>query len=262
MFLDVSTWFDTEARRLSTLIHPVLDSANTSPHESQEEHTDSQHISTAISSSLDSDPGIGPHSESSDFPRLDSEDSEYEKNVAEALPPELGLPPFSPGHDSLVEIVDTPRTPDGIDHLQPYPANERPSLTYYTPTEESSVLLNHYFSTICQINSAFDSLYNPFRSEVSRMMLDSPLLFYCVMSMSAAHLYQGDKQKSDVPLQFQTKEISQLSSRVSEINDEPWRETSVGANNQESLIESRAPGVKDDVLLGIVLLGMTSVSPP
>lgn len=92
------------------------------------------------------------------------------------------------------------------------------------------------------------------------MMLDSPLLFYCIMSMSAAHLYQGDKQKSDAPLQFQTKAISQLSSRVSEINDKSWRETSVGANNQENLIESRAPSVKDDVLLGIVLLGMTSVS--
>ncbi|KAJ8152159.1 hypothetical protein LV165_007134 [Aspergillus fumigatus] len=63
----------------------------------------------------------------------------------------------------------------------------------FTPTsitfeDRNTSLLKHYFSVICHINCAFDSEKNPFRVCVSDMMKGCPLIYHCVLSMSAAHL--------------------------------------------------------------------------
>ncbi|KAH3636463.1 hypothetical protein KXW67_005352 [Aspergillus fumigatus] len=63
----------------------------------------------------------------------------------------------------------------------------------FTPTsitfeDRNTSLLRHYFSVICHINCAFDSEKNPFRVCVSDMMKGCPLIYHCVLSMSAAHL--------------------------------------------------------------------------
>lgn len=130
-------------------------------------------------------------------------------------------------------------------------------LTSYTPTLQASLILDHYFTTVCHFNSSFDSANNPFRSEVSRMMADSPLLFGCVLSMSAAHLYQGDKSSSSIPLEFQTEAMSHLSHTLSEL---PTRKECEVDDNRPTVSVSREKilNVSDDLLLSIIFLGMTA----
>ncbi|KAJ4267313.1 Beauvericin cluster-specific repressor bea4 [Fusarium torreyae] len=147
--------------------------------------------------------------------------------------------------------------------LEPDPSGgNTPSLTYYIPTPQSSLILTHYFSTVCLVNSAFDSSYNPFRSEVSRMMTDSPLLYGCVLSMSAAHFYQGDQSSSCIPLQFQTEALSHLSDKLSEITTVPPARRASGIEADDSatalVAKEKTLKVPDDVLLAIILLGMTA----
>nr|AEN14640.1 putative C6 zinc transcription factor [Fusarium proliferatum] len=131
-------------------------------------------------------------------------------------------------------------------------------LTSYTPTLQASLVLDHYFTTVCHFNSSFDSANNPFRSEVARMMADSPLLFGCVLSMSAAHLYQGDKSSSSIPLEFQTEAMSHLSHTLSEL---PTRKECEVDDNRPTALVSRETilNVSDDLLLSIIFLGMTAV---
>ncbi|SCV52146.1 uncharacterized protein FFFS_10172 [Fusarium fujikuroi] len=130
-------------------------------------------------------------------------------------------------------------------------------LTSYIPTLQTSLILDHYFTTVCHFNSSFDSANNPFRSEVSRMMADSPLLFGCVLSMSAAHLYQGDKSSSCIPLEFQTEAMSHLSRTLSEL---PTRNECEVDDNRPMALVSREKilNVSDDLLLSIIFLGMTA----
>ncbi|PNP59915.1 hypothetical protein FNYG_14761 [Fusarium nygamai] len=132
-------------------------------------------------------------------------------------------------------------------------------LTSYTPTPQISLILDHYFTTVCHFNSSFDSVNNPFRSEVARMMADSPLLLGCVLSMSAAHLYQGDKSSSCIPLEFQTEAMSQLSHTLSEL---PMRKECEMDDNWPTALVYREKilNVSDDLLLSIIFLGMTAVS--
>ncbi|KAH7268203.1 fungal-specific transcription factor domain-containing protein [Fusarium solani] len=136
--------------------------------------------------------------------------------------------------------------------------DDNTSLTFYKPMEQSSLLLDHYFSSVCQMNSAFDSLHNPFRSEVSKMIINSPLLFYCVLSMSAAHLYQGDEPKSSIALEFQTEAISHLSIELSQLDTAMPRVLKGDDKTSGSLASQKTDHVQDDVLLGVILLGMTS----
>ncbi|KLO83610.1 uncharacterized protein LW93_392 [Fusarium fujikuroi] len=89
------------------------------------------------------------------------------------------------------------------------------------------------------------------------MMADSPLLFGCVLSMSAAHLYQGDKSSSCIPLEFQTEAMSHLSRTLSEL---PTRNECEVDDNRPMALVSREKilNVSDDLLLSIIFLGMTA----
>ncbi|KAF4967228.1 hypothetical protein FSARC_5207 [Fusarium sarcochroum] len=132
------------------------------------------------------------------------------------------------------------------------------SLNLYSPQEESSMLLSHYYSSVCQVASSFDSTHNPYRFELSGMIRSSPIIFNCVMSMSAAHLCQQDKYASLTPLRFQTEAISQISNEVAQLGFGQY-----GSNLQQNdhIGASKAPlrpTVKEDLLLGIIVLGMTS----
>ncbi|RSL88986.1 hypothetical protein CEP52_015039 [Fusarium oligoseptatum] len=75
------------------------------------------------------------------------------------------------------------------------------------------------------------------------------------MSISAAHLYQNQEDSSSIPLTFQTEAISRISGEVAKIKTGmspcPPSELAPVRSSTESL-------VKDDLLLGIILLGMTS----
>ncbi|KAL4415367.1 hypothetical protein CABS03_02574 [Colletotrichum abscissum] len=121
---------------------------------------------------------------------------------------------------------------------------------------EVSALLHYYFSTVCHVLSSFDSLHNPFRSEVPRLFSQSPLLLYCVLSMSAAHLYQNEESKIAVPLELQTKAISYLAGQLP--TPPPIDGLEVSIRHESTVGRFVGSNIQDDVLLGTVLLGMTS----
>ncbi|KAK1848071.1 hypothetical protein CCHR01_09317 [Colletotrichum chrysophilum] len=125
----------------------------------------------------------------------------------------------------------------------------------YNPPERSSIVVYHYFTVICQVISNFDSSVNPFRNEVSGMLNTSPLLYHCILSLSSAHLHQNDIGQSNISLQYQTEAISSLSKQLAE--------TSIVKSKEADAVRvdtqiSKSLTVKDDVLLGAILLGMTS----
>ncbi|VUC32277.1 unnamed protein product [Clonostachys rosea] len=115
------------------------------------------------------------------------------------------------------------------------------SLSLIHSREDS--LVNYYFSLVCVINSGFDSPQNPFRMVVADMTWTHPLILNCMLSMSAAHLYQRQNVSSIEALQHRTTAISVLSSEISEPSSKnPPRDES-------RLITA---------LLGTILLGTTS----
>jgi hypothetical protein len=142
--------------------------------------------------------------------------------------------------------------------LSPYNHDTPPPPLLLAPDEQSSILLHHYFSLVCRISSCFDSMYNPFRSEVSGMMVQSPLIFYCVLSMSAAHLYQHEADGASVSLGFQTEAISSLSSDLATLDLESPSPRAPEVTGEKGSLQNAL--VKDELLFGTILLGMTSVS--
>ncbi|CAH0056061.1 unnamed protein product [Clonostachys solani] len=137
------------------------------------------------------------------------------------------------------------------------PPSQDALLSLYIPTEESSVLLCHYYSLICRINSSFDSENNPFRNQMSKLINGSPLLFYCVLSMSAAHLHQYDNNTT-ISFEYQARALSQLSTDLSTTCILPSQPTPREQESTELSGPSQTTLVKDELLLGIILLGMTS----
>lgn len=105
-----------------------------------------------------------------------------------------------------------------------------------TPLEDEILILsNHYFSSVCQINSCFDSHRNPFRSFVGDLMASSPFVYHIVMTVSASHICHREREMA--PLARRYRHSATL-----------------------YLTEGKAsPGDgKLETLLGSVLLGMTS----
>lgn len=133
-------------------------------------------------------------------------------------------------------------------------------LALYCPKDEASSLLAHYYSNICQVVSSYDSPQNPYRSVVSTMMFRSPIIFNSVMAISASHLSQFGSAET-VPISFQTEVISHISKGIAEM-DIGWN-TNIPFNEEGCLNQIQplaTSAVEDDLLIGIILLGMTSVS--
>jgi hypothetical protein len=227
------SWFDSGARRLSNLIQPKSDSGSV--------ETRNDNDSEVLAPS--------PFSQGSGS--SETQDSLADTSGTRELSPSNPEPvplPYEDGHadEEFRLAADAPN-------------NDYLSLTSCLPTPQTSLVLDHYFTTVCHFNSSFDSANNPFRSEVARMMADSPLLFGCVLSMSAAHLYQGDKGSSYIPLEFQTEAMSHLSQTLSKL---PVSREYEADDNRPTALVSREIilNVSDDLLLSIIFLGMTAVS--
>ncbi|CAG9975918.1 unnamed protein product [Clonostachys byssicola] len=136
-----------------------------------------------------------------------------------------------------------------VETCEPNPENELihgispPSYSLSSITSREDYLASYYFSLVCVINSGFDSPQNPFRMVVASMIWTHPLILNCMLSMSAAHLYQRQNVSSTEALQHRTTAISALSSEISEPS----------SKNQS--------GSEPDfitALLGTILLGTTS----
>ncbi|CAH0058445.1 unnamed protein product [Clonostachys solani] len=154
----------------------------------------------------------------------------------------------SPGH--VPDPTDYTQSFDiDIRICEPNPENElrheiNPtchSLSSINSREDS--LVRYYFSLVCVINSGFDSPQNPFRMVLADMIWTHPLILNCMLSMSAAHLYQRQNVSSTEALQHRTTAISVLSSEISE-----------PSSKNPSGYESRLI----IALLGTILLGTTS----
>ncbi|KAF3803899.1 hypothetical protein GCG54_00008402, partial [Colletotrichum gloeosporioides] len=130
-------------------------------------------------------------------------------------------------------------------------------LSFRWPVEQSTLLTNHYVTHVCRITSSFDSSKNPFRADVLEMMKKSRLLFLSVMSISSAHFYRAEPG-STVPLSFQTEAVCEISRHLVAL-----KQTSPGeAGTSSEQLCPKPTGsihpVATDVLIGIILLGMTS----
>ncbi|CAG9946919.1 unnamed protein product [Clonostachys rosea f. rosea IK726] len=118
-----------------------------------------------------------------------------------------------------------------------------PSHSLLAINSREDYLISYYFSLICVINSGFDSPQNPFRMVVADMIWTHPLILNCMLSMSAAHLYQRQNVPSTEALQHRTTAISVLSSEISE----PSSKNQFGSGSHLMI-----------ALLGTILLGTTS----
>ncbi|KAK2924846.1 Fungal transcription factor [Fusarium oxysporum f. sp. vasinfectum] len=138
----------------------------------------------------------------------------------------------------------------GIGDSSSSPSDTDNALVLYSPQEESFKLLTHYFASACQVLSSFDSPNNPYRSDLLEFIRNSPIVFNSALSASAAHLSQQEQDTSLIPLTFQTEAISHISRELAEIH--------VTQHRLAPLRISTAPTIKDDLMLGITLIGMTS----
>ncbi|KAF5710654.1 Arginine metabolism regulation II [Fusarium mundagurra] len=235
-------WFDSRARRLSNLIQPKSDfnSPEAQLNNNCEVSATSRFCQGSVgsSSSMHKSPDV-----LQDIPET------------ELLVLSTGAAPASYEDSQVDEEFLLEPCPPPDDYL---------SLTSYSPTPQLSLILDHYFLSVCRFNSSFDSSCNPFRTEVSRLMADSPVLFGCVLSMSAAHLYHGDNGSSYIPLQFQTEAISRLSEKLSQMTT-VLPSCSVSESEAEIPVtalvareKTKAMQVPDDLVLSIIFLGMSA----
>ena len=101
--------------------------------------------------------------------------------------------------------------------------------------DKTIVLSEHYFSTVCPINSCFDSHHNPFRFFVRDLMGSSPLIHLVVMMVSASHICHIRNDMRSVALKHRSEAIALL------------KEFNISSVNK-----------KFEVVLSSILLGMTS----
>ena len=78
--------------------------------------------------------------------------------------------------------------------------------------ETENNLTVHYFDTVCQMLSCFDSRQNPFRKDIPRVMLSCEYLNDCVKALSAAHLANSIRSMDNVAVKHQTKALRGLMS--------------------------------------------------
>lgn len=106
-------------------------------------------------------------------------------------------------------------------------------------------LISHYFHFVCNINSCSDSPDDSLRTVTRGLMSSSRLIYFCVLSMSAAHLYHIDPQWSRESLVYLTQAISTLRVQLKDVLDKASRRSSVEHN-------------LDQALIGIILLGTST----
>ena len=135
------------------------------------------------------------------------------------------------------------------------------------------MLSEYYFSSVCRIISGFDSPKNPLRIWTAKLLPQSPVVYNCVLSISAAHLVQQRKAAGTLALVHSTNALSCLSNEVARLeNPFPCASlpllchietrnhgTSTDAESLSLTRDSIASPVAA-LLFGIIMLGMTSVS--
>ncbi|KIW20996.1 hypothetical protein PV08_01575 [Exophiala spinifera] len=159
---------------------------------------------------------------------------------------EVYLAPYHDKGNQSFEYTldDTAPSKSAISIMQQNNTNNFSILSPSLVTQED-LLSGHYFSSVCVINSGFDSPANPFRAYVAELMCEDPTIYHCMLSMSAAHLYQHDQIFKEVALDYRTKAISSLRTNLSNISNQG--DGIIGKQSQLTTL-----------LFGTLLLGMSS----
>ena len=109
-----------------------------------------------------------------------------------------------------------------------------PEFLLHLPT----MLVEYYFSYVCQIFSSFDGTMNPFRSTVGRLWDGSAPIYYAIQSMAAAYLANHFPRMSPVGVQMQRETYKCL-----------YQSQQAGRDPAENL---------DKTLLTVLLVGQTT----
>lgn len=121
---------------------------------------------------------------------------------------------------------------------------------------QDDVLLNHYFTEVCRLVSAFDSPTNPFRYMISDLIVDSPLILNCVLSISARWEVQRDERFLSKALHYHSAAVGYLSDILVAIGR---RDASFERGCTQPLSRLEHDQIKQAILASI-LLGIASVS--
>jgi hypothetical protein len=100
------------------------------------------------------------------------------------------------------------------------------------------MLVEYYFSYVCQIFSSFDGTMNPFRSTVGRLWDGSAPIYYAIQSMAAAYLSHHFPRMAPVGGQMQREAFKSL-----------YQVSQTGRDPGENL---------DKTLLTVLLVGQTT----
>lgn len=109
--------------------------------------------------------------------------------------------------------------------------------------DDDTEITRHYFSTVCPVNSCFDSTQNFFRIEIKDLMSSYAFIYHSILSMSAAHLASKRTDKSILHLRYKTRAISALSEEIKRLGG----------------VEEPKNGSTEQLLLATIILGMTDV---
>ncbi|KAF9894562.1 hypothetical protein FE257_006447 [Aspergillus nanangensis] len=163
--------------------------------------------------------------------------------VAECSPPSLSLYNAEALDIEYNRIITVQDPDDFTSLLLEYPNPSHPLLS--SLEDDDTTITRHYFTQVCYINSCFDSYQNTFRVVLGSMMNSSPLLYHCVLSMSAAHMAMHQGDKVTVARGHRTKATSCLTEAVMKLKQ------------GKCLSGRQRDGIHAEALLGSIILGMT-----
>jgi hypothetical protein len=157
---------------------------------------------------------------------------------------------------SLAERLNTEGSELSTRAPEPHISPPHIHLSFQT-NAESSDLLKFYFNDLCRKNSVFDSQSNPFRYMIIEWMTDSPLIFNCVLSMSARALVARRPDILPKAVRHHTAAVGYLTNILSNLTRQATSDTIDPSTppREVSVIQ-----IKQAVLASI-LLGISSVSP-
>lgn len=206
-------------------------------------------------------PSVDVETRAPDRAQLDQEDAEMQ-NDSIAVPVAPNVEPYLDVVDresALSSPVMADHSTMNVEDAGPTAPNDvtclpsQQSLSFLILTDHIPKLMDHYFRTICQINSCFDSSKNPFRRNVFRLLHQSALIYHCVLSMSAAHLAHRESDMAVTAMKHQTEALSCLAGDISLLS------ATHEQSQRHDQLNFDSSGLINDTLLGTILLGITSV---
>ncbi|KAL2060943.1 hypothetical protein VTL71DRAFT_8995 [Oculimacula yallundae] len=166
------------------------------------------------------------------FMEITTQDTREETPETNDVSPKAG--PRSPSIEASIRR-DSNTATDSLSAIrQQLHRSTVPEFLTHLPT----MLVEYYFSYVCQIFSSFDGSLNPFRSTVGKLWDGSAPIYYAIQSMAAAYLANHFPRMSPVGVQMQRETYRSL-----------YQVSQGGKDPAENL---------DKTLLTVLLVGQTT----